>query len=130
MESLGVRAGQATATATTSASISSITMSASIRDRLNAKLSANGCLLQAQLDKRQPAYQYFKRPALQPPNSNNSETPFISASPFAGIDPNFLKPKIFPEYLKLSPKLYFDFGEGMFTTKATTAANEGKRLLV
>lgn len=46
-----------------------------------------------------------------------SVDPALLANPWAGIDPNFLKPKVFPSYLKNTPKLYFDAAEGNFTTK-------------
>lgn len=49
---------------------------------------------------------------------SRSIDPALVANPWAGIDPNFLKPKVFPSYLKNIPKLYFDAAPGNFTAKS------------
>lgn len=48
---------------------------------------------------------------------SRSIDPALLANPWAGIDPNFLKPKVFPSYLKNIPKLYFDAAPGNFISK-------------
>ena len=122
MEALGLRgqipssAGGRATTSATDMMISTTSHTNSIRDRVNRKLSMNETLFQAKLNQRKPAYEYFKRPLPSPVNVDKTAA-LSAANPSADIDPNFLKPKIFPAYLRLTPKLFFDFGEGTYTTK-------------